>query len=325
MATASWANFWDMTSDAAFRVIGSNISAKLAAVNTAILTQTADTGQINWTTVTKPTATSTAAGYEIWKFTDSIGTFYFKFEYGTGGSAATRFGMWITVGTGSNGSGTITGIIGTRRQAIANANFLSTITNYTSHMCVIDGLFWFILAENCSGTNTNGATSFQCQGIFSFMRTCDSSGAIDGTGFYMFSNQNDTGNWNAIAYCIAQSTLRFDQAGFTPLPSSFFTFGLANQSSGTPLLGTDFGTGGNHDYQVMRHYAPMTPEIKAFPYCVSYFVGDAPVATTASFAAIGSTSHTFLFTGNCIPGSARSGYSDGQSQDAYYSLALVYE
>src|SRR3954462_11008588 len=92
----------DHTSTTGFRAWGSEFSAGLATVG---LVQTADTGQINWSTVTIPGA-NTAAGYEIWRFADS--TLYLKFEYGTAPSTV-QPQMWITVGTGSNGSGTITG------------------------------------------------------------------------------------------------------------------------------------------------------------------------------------------------------------------------
>jgi hypothetical protein len=96
-------------SDAAFRAWGQAISAALAALG---LVQTADTGQINWSTVTKPTVNATAQGYEVWRFADALqatAPVYVKIEYGSATSSTTAPGIWVTVGTGSNGSGTITG------------------------------------------------------------------------------------------------------------------------------------------------------------------------------------------------------------------------
>jgi hypothetical protein len=98
------------TTDAEFRTWGQTMRAAMTAVGG--LVQTPDTGQINWTTVTKPSAANTAAGYEIWRFDDAAQAtvpIYMKIEWGTGGSANSP-GMYLTLGTGSNGAGTITNI-----------------------------------------------------------------------------------------------------------------------------------------------------------------------------------------------------------------------
>lgn len=97
----------DITTDAGFRAWSQKIHDGLAAVG---LVQTSDTGQINLTTVTTPAVNSTDAGYEIWRFSDaaqSTDPIFFKVSYGRGGAAA-RPRMSVQVGTGSNGSGTLT-------------------------------------------------------------------------------------------------------------------------------------------------------------------------------------------------------------------------
>ncbi len=106
--TASPANWTNATSDANFRAWGSYISARLDAVG---LIKTADTGQIDWTTVLNPGATSTIAGYEIRRFADSLqatAPVFFKIEYGEGGTTDSPI-IRIQFGSGSNGSGTLTG------------------------------------------------------------------------------------------------------------------------------------------------------------------------------------------------------------------------
>jgi hypothetical protein len=94
------------TSDAQFRAWAQAIHDRLAAVG---LNQTADTGQINLVTVVAP-AINTDAGYEIWNFTDTEqGTdpIFFKVTYGK--AAQTQRGrVTFQVGTGSNGTGTLT-------------------------------------------------------------------------------------------------------------------------------------------------------------------------------------------------------------------------
>src|SRR6186997_665737 len=105
--TATPANFTN-SSDANFRVWGAYISSKLLAGG---MVQTADTGQINWTTVLTPTGINTYAGYEIWRFADALqasAPVYFKIEYGEG-SNVDGPAVRVKFGTGSDGAGNLTG------------------------------------------------------------------------------------------------------------------------------------------------------------------------------------------------------------------------
>lgn len=97
----------DFTSDATFRnwvTVWHNAFTSLGWV------QTADTGQLNLATVLKPTVANTPSGYEIWRMNDALqGTtpVFLKIEYGSGLSAATYPGIWLTVGFATDGAGTI--------------------------------------------------------------------------------------------------------------------------------------------------------------------------------------------------------------------------
>lgn len=98
----------NLPNDADFRTWGQGIAAQLAAMG---LVKAADTGQIDWSTVTKPTVISTFAGYEIWRFNDSLQAtrpVFIKIEYGVS-SAVDRPGLRFSVATGTNGAGTLTG------------------------------------------------------------------------------------------------------------------------------------------------------------------------------------------------------------------------
>lgn len=108
MTTSSAAISVPTTTDAAFRTAGSAFSGVLSAIG---LTQTSDTGQVNWSTVTKPGSINTDGGYEIWRLNDSAQSthpIFLKVRYGVGG-AVDRFRVEIDLGEGSNGSGTLTG------------------------------------------------------------------------------------------------------------------------------------------------------------------------------------------------------------------------
>jgi hypothetical protein len=95
--------------DAAFRLWGSRITAAMEAVG---FTKTADTGQINWTTVLAPTGSAEIMGYEIRQFTDGLqatNPVIVKLEYGSSATSNQRPGIRITVGSASDGAGALTG------------------------------------------------------------------------------------------------------------------------------------------------------------------------------------------------------------------------
>jgi hypothetical protein len=123
--------------DADFRAWGSGIAAQIAAMG---LVQTADTGQINWTTVLRP-AINTSAGYEMWRFADSLQVtkpVFIRMEYGIA-AVADRPRLIVRVGTGTDGAGTLTGQVGT------------AVTLQTSGVSKTAGV---VLPSLCSGSTS---------------------------------------------------------------------------------------------------------------------------------------------------------------------------
>jgi hypothetical protein len=99
---------FDCTTDAAFRAMGVAVNASLAAAG---LTQTSDTGQINWTTVTAPVAGNTDAGYEVWRFSDTLHStvpIFLKIYYGRG-SASTIVRLRWESRSATSGAGVLSG------------------------------------------------------------------------------------------------------------------------------------------------------------------------------------------------------------------------
>jgi hypothetical protein len=116
MATAMIDLILSSSTDTLFRGWGKAVSDQIAAFGWV---KTADTGQIDWTTITAPTTASQARGYEVWRMADALqaqAPFFIKMEYGSGGYDKNSAGLWITVGTGTNGAGTITGQVSPRAQ-----------------------------------------------------------------------------------------------------------------------------------------------------------------------------------------------------------------
>jgi len=144
--------------------------------------QTADTGQINLATVTKPGAANTMQGYEVWRMADSLqGSFpvYLKVSYGSGNGAANEPGIDLSLGTGSNGSGTVTGLFLTTMRVDNQSNGTGIAAMYshssgsTSHIAV--SLF----------VNVTGAYLVS----FSIERARDSTGAEVGTHLVVISSE----------------------------------------------------------------------------------------------------------------------------------------
>lgn len=74
-----------------------------------------DTGQLNPLTIARPGAINTYAGYRIYRAKDPLAAtrpFYVKIEYGVGSTLDRPFAR-RTLGTGSNGAGTLTGPVST--------------------------------------------------------------------------------------------------------------------------------------------------------------------------------------------------------------------
>lgn len=97
-----------------YQKINAYISAlcnALITVNPAILTQSVDTGQHVWGALGALPADDTVYGYNIFQFNDGVGsqTFYLKFEWLVD-TTNSWHKAYLTIGTGSDGSGNLTGI-----------------------------------------------------------------------------------------------------------------------------------------------------------------------------------------------------------------------
>lgn len=175
----------NMASDASFRAWGLVWSTNLAALGWV---QTADTGQINWTTVTKPGVANTVAGYEIWRMNDALqGTapIFLKIEYGTG-AAATNSALWITLGFSTNGAG------------IINSTNTSTRTQiYTTQNSATLNDWKFCGSSNRLGVMENPLVSSQCKYIF-VERTHNSDGSDSATGAMLVFGSSQSSNFSQL-------------------------------------------------------------------------------------------------------------------------------
>lgn len=149
---------------AEFRAIGSHISTVWQNGGT---TKTADAGQIDWATVNWPGANGTDAGYEIRQFTDALqatAPLFIKLMWGRG-AGANLIQLKVTIGTGSNGAGAITGVVMAETSfPLQTSNGVSTSAD---HMFYASADTWGFRVLHTRSTGTTVST------MLVFERTTD--------------------------------------------------------------------------------------------------------------------------------------------------------
>lgn len=127
---------------------------------TAGWTQSSDTGQVNWSTISSVPGSSSFV-YEIWQPNDGLTNFYLKIEYGNGastGSSTNCPGIRLSIGTATNGAGTLTGtVIGPYYSGYASLTAPSTTTTYPCYMSGDTGRLSFLMWR---GGGNNAAQAF---------------------------------------------------------------------------------------------------------------------------------------------------------------------
>lgn len=265
-----------ITNDATYRAWGVVVSAAFASAG---LVQTSDTGQVNWTTVTKPTAASTLAGYEIWRFNDTLQStapIFIRISYYSGAqSSGNNPVLRITVGTGSNGAGTITGV-NTGLLAVGNTADTNAGSNTAQilRMCFSASAGTFVaFSDPYTGAVFNH--SFQ----FLVARTVDSAGAPSAAGCYVWYGPGQLSSASA-AQCVS--------INFT----SATAFGPGNPNAAPPGDLTNYDSGST--MYVLPHYACLPA-----PVLVAGLVGLRTMNGGFTFTATvaGSVSHTYQCVG----------------------------
>lgn len=172
----------DNATDANMRVWVQFIEDTLVATGGWVVTS--DTGQTLPSAIVHPTVANTKQGYRIYRMADSLqATFpvFMRIDFGSSANVASP-AFWVTIGTGSNGSGTITGILW-NGGASATPNVANTQTTTN---------------QNCYGSASTGRASIalfissaasDTALVFTIERTKDASGVDTGDGLLLVYNQ----------------------------------------------------------------------------------------------------------------------------------------
>lgn len=267
-----------------------------AIFTTCGCTQTSDTGQLwspNTATGTLPGSANASAGYVIGKFNDTLQTSYpvfFRLDFGTGAAVADP-AMWITVGTGSNGSGTINGTVMTKVACFAAAAWpISTSTNYSSYYCYNSTYGTLFVGMKYASFNAS-VPGGPGMGFYLFRGSSSTGGEADDAINLLSSSNSATG---VSAYNSSSGFMQcLSYAKSTVYPTT--STGYAPYWFTPPLFGYGGAIAGDSPTIWPCYYMNPAP-------CISNVLGlvdngDVNVGTTFTATVIGSTSATYLNTG----------------------------
>ena len=268
------------TTSAVIPAVGTsaNLQAWVAAWD-SILTaagwvQTADTGQTASGSFVGTASLNTSQGYQIWRMADSLQSTYpvfVKFEWGTG-STANFPTFWITIGTGSNGSGTITGIIVPRGQygfvGATNATALPIYASGTTSRLTIYNFYSVTLNTFVYLNIERSKDASQADTGLGILFHCFNGG---GSGYHCYAPFTGTTRYGVVAAMplvptyAAMGTGSDGASTIMVLPViEFNMYGTVNYGIGTlAYYNTDMTTGNqytvavngvNHNYYALRGY-----------------------------------------------------------------------
>ena len=193
----------DNSTLANFKAWASAISAFLQTAGSG-LSQTTDTGQVNWSTIAS-VPTSGNYVYEMYKNTDALTTFYFKIEYGTGSSSSNPK-IRLSIGTGTNGAGALTGFVTTLNPFTMPGSDTappSTSTQYNCYFSAAPGRLSILMWRDCTTTTWPlwfGATYTISSGNMPYGVSKTYIGTKNGLGFTQAACGHSGGLSNACAF-----------------------------------------------------------------------------------------------------------------------------
>jgi hypothetical protein len=297
MSTQSWSTRLRHDSDATWQEWRDEFITRLNALGSPLV---ADETNITPGAGARP-GTNTEGGYAVYHLGDALHStapIYIRFGFGTG-PGVTIPRVQATVGTTTDGSGVLGGIVSTIEQI---ASFLvgeTTDTAKQSHFSVNEGFFG--LDWKVQDSNANVGSFFVC-------RTCNSSGSPTGDGAIAHWGSGNVGSINkrqAYRYASPSPT------AFTAVTSiTDGALGLNPFARTTTVVGSD--------PQAMMAYT-ITPRVSPLAYICGVLESEAAEGSTFSVAMIGSTARTFLVMHE------RSGAFGAQSSGGAMRIAMLWE
>lgn len=195
------------TTDAEFRAWATNLHNALIAAG---LVQTADTGQADFTTMTRP-----AGGvyfYRVYRYSDALqatAPVFVRVEYGTGGGAANTPGIRVGIGRATDGAGTLT-VAALQPINFSVASGIAPVAGNSARtwVCFKDGAFTLLWGADASGIGS----AFKYQ--FSLDRSRDGAGVATDECCYLTFGPS---NWGLNMFLHGWVALKAGQSSFGPV------------------------------------------------------------------------------------------------------------
>jgi hypothetical protein len=292
------------SSTAGFRAWAAEV---ISALFTSVgLTQTADTGQINTATVNLP-AINVAGGYVIGRFNDTAqatSPLFFKLEFGTGSTIGNPM-MWVTVGTGSNGAGTLTGTVMTRVSVLEDSAPASTSTPYVSRYVYNPTYGFHAFVFKLNGAGSTG----QSLGGLILARSTSASGAVTTDAAILITNSiTNTGSSSSSGQ--AQMLSFLQTLVLAPANPNKFCVAMPYD-----LLSTNYAS--------QIQLAPvffMTPVLGVHACMAVGIINEIPIGNTVALALVGAPVLTFLNFGMMFGGAGI-----GPNSGATYAMMCLWQ
>lgn len=162
--------------DAGYRAWTSRLRDLLVDTSAGLITQTADSGQMDFASVARPSPYS-RPHYFILKFDDALGPpVFIRFECGTGASP-TNIGLSLQIGTATDGSGNLVGpkLV----SAVYNHSPGTVMPSAADRVCVVPGFIGLVFGD---AYNNSNATLLNLV----ISRSQDAAGEFDADGVQVF-------------------------------------------------------------------------------------------------------------------------------------------
>lgn len=231
----------DITTDARFRANAQFVEDTLVTTGGWLLsTETGDTAPAS---LAHPTTTNTKKGFRVYKTNDGLTQVYMRIDYGSSaGTSGNSFGMWITLGTGSDGAGTLSGVF------FNGGGFTApTIDSATTATVGTTG------AVNSYGSADTGRVQlalFVSSTVaniiaFSIERSKDSNGSDNSDGILICCTRaGSTSIWgvNATSSCMDTTMYAVLAGGTQPTFENGLSY-ILTRNNPSETFGSDIGTG----------------------------------------------------------------------------------
>jgi hypothetical protein len=273
-----------------------------ALVTTCGLTHSTDTGQMAVPCVTAvPGATNTKAGYYIFQFNDTLQStapIFIRIDFGSS-AAATDPCMWLTVGTATNGAGTISGAGSASISGIAiTTGSAAGASSYNSYYCynATQGVLWLSFKTGAAAANLG-------YGGFAIYRTVNAAGASTGDGATIVTMGNAA---NAVGTPLHYFTLVNYNTSAVQV-SLFVASGAGNGIVPYNVTST-LETGTGQVFPIFQYKGSATvPGIGITNVLAIGVISEIPAASTVSLNILGSLTMTYLSLVSPFDASASTG------------------